>query len=78
MTNHSEVTVSDGIFIRHLDYLVSVTAGGPVSHPGHMKPSSTVDFVICSVMRASKFSVLKLIEVPFWLQLVLALSGHHF
>ena len=28
----------------YFNYLVSVTAGGPVSPRGHMKPSSTVDF----------------------------------
>ena len=31
-------------FFLNFNYLVSVTAGGPKSSLGHMKPSSTVDF----------------------------------
>ena len=30
--------------LLYFNYLVSVTAGGPVSPRGHMQPSSTVDF----------------------------------
>ena len=32
------------ILFLYFNYLVSVTAGGPVSPRGHTKPSSTVDF----------------------------------
>ena len=37
------IHLSRSLFL-YFNYLVSVTAGGPVSPRGHMKPSSTVDF----------------------------------
>ena len=31
------------LYFNHFTHLVSVTAGGPESHWGHMQPSSTID-----------------------------------
>ena len=82
----------DGFFIQDiawtLNYLVSVTAGGPVSPWGHMKPSSTVDFGRFVAFGEHKtFPCLKLIEIVillvyytihFGFSLFFALFGHFF
>ena len=69
----------------YINYLVSVTASGPVTPLGHMKPRSTVDFCWFVVFESIKlFRVTVLVwncnfvgwlHHPFWLQLVLARFG---
>ena len=65
----------------NFNYLVSVTAGGPVSPRGHMQPSSTVDFGrFVAFGEHQNFSVFKidrncnfvgLLHHPFWHLLVI-------
>ena len=51
------------LFSLYFNYLVSVTAGGPVSPRGHMKPSSTVDFDWFVVFESIKIFRMKLTEI---------------
>ena len=72
----------------NFNYLVSVTAGGPVSPPrAHLAKFYGRLRLILSVWRASKFCVFKidrncnfvgLLHHPFWLQFILAPFGHNF
>ena len=49
----------------YFNYLISATAGGPVSSRGHMHVAKFYGRLqlICSDLRASKFSELELIEI---------------
>ena len=68
------------------NYLVSVTAGGPVSSQGHMQPSSTFDFGWFVVfwehvnfsLKNLNCNFVGLLHHSFWLQLVFGTFGSTF
>ena len=60
------IQLSSSLYLN-FNYLVSVTAGGPVSPRGHMLSSSSVDFGwFVAFGEHQNFPCLKLIEIVIW------------
>ena len=82
------IHLSRSLFL-YLNYLVTVTAGGTVNTWGHMICSQVLRSTWFDSQRFESIKIVRvnidwncyfvaLLHHPFWFQLVLALSGHHF